>query len=284
MTLPTVSAATGSLALGQVPDVPQLVMPATAQSIVTAIVALVAVAALVVAAVLGKRHRTPLYVVVLLGGSLASINEPVADLLGGCMHPQRGGWQVFSIFDRPIPIWVVLAYGLFFGAVPLVVVALTRGRDPRKRFLAAIGVIFAANLLIEVPVIASGMYVYYGEQPFKVGVFPLYWLFINAAGVAGIAVVLMRFGPVFRGARLGWALLLPPASQIAAYLVGMPAFSLYNSSAATPWKWLGAVLTMLLGAAVLQALSRMVPDHASAPVGVVGGSTPAVSVVGVGGS
>ena len=253
-----------SFALAQVPAVPELVMPATAQMVVTTIVALVAVVAVAVAAVLGRRHRTPLYLVVLLGGALASLNEPIADLLGGCIHPQRGGWQVFSTFDRPIPVWVVLAYGLFFGAVPLVVVALTHGTNPRNRFLAAVGVIFAANLLIEVPVIASGMYAYYGEQPFKVGVFPLYWLFINAAGVAGVAVVLLRFGHLFHGARLGWALLLPPAAQIAAYLVGMPVFSMYNTDAATPWKWLAAVATMLLGAAVLRAQSRLVPDHRAA--------------------
>ena len=255
-----------SFALTQVPQVPELVMPATAQTVVTLIVALLVVVAVVTAAVLGRRRGTPLYLMVLLGGAVASFNEPIADLLGGCIHPQKGGWQVFSTFDRPIPAWVVLAYGLFFGAVPLVVVALTRGPNPRRRFLAAVGVIFAANLLIEVPVIAAGMYAYYGEQPFKVGVFPLYWLFINAAGVAGVAVVLLRFGGLFRGARLGWVLLLPPASQIAAYLVGMPAFSLYNSNAATPWKWLGAIATMLLGTAVLWALSQLVPGHQAAAV------------------
>lgn len=248
-----------SYALSQVPPIPPLVMPATAQAVVTAVVGLIAMAALVAAVVLGRRHRTPLYLVVLLGGALASIDEPVADLLGGCMHPQTGGWTAFSTFDRPIPVWVVLAYGLFFGAVPLILLALMRGGDARRRFVAGIGVIFAANLLIELPVIGAGMYVYYAEQPFKVFGFPLYWLFINSAGVATIAVVLVRLGHRFRGARLGWALLLPPAAQIAAYLVGMPAFSMYNTDADSPWKWLGAVATMLLGALVLRELSRLVP-------------------------
>jgi hypothetical protein len=255
-----------SYALGQVPPIPPLVMPATAQACATAIVALVGVLALVAAAVLGRRHRTPLYLVVLLGGALASFNEPVADLLGGCIHPQQGAWVAFSTFDRPIPVWVVIAYGLFFGAVPLVVVALMRGGNPRQRFLTAVGVIFAANLLIELPILAAGMYVYYGEQPFKfLGMFPLYWLFINSAGVATIAVVLLRVGSKLRGANLGWALLLPPAAQIGGYLVGMPAFSMFNTDAGSVWKWLGAVGTMLLGAAVLRALSRMVPDHAAGP-------------------
>jgi hypothetical protein len=277
------SLATMSFALGQVPEIPELVMPGTAQVVATTIVALLAVAALAAAAVVGRLHRTPLYLLALLGGAVASLDEPIADLLGGCIHPQTGGWQVFSIFDRPIPVWVVLAYGLYLGATPLVVVALTRGPNPRKRFLAAVGVIFASNLLIELPVLAAGIYAYYGVQPFKVGGFPLYWLFINGAGVAGAAVVLLRFGHLFRGARLGWVLLLPMAAQIAAYLVGMPAFSLYNSGAAAPWKWLGAVATMLLGTAVLWALAQLVPDHQAAPAVVTRESARAESVVGVAG-
>ena len=270
-----------SFTLTQVPQVPELVMPAAAQTVTTTVVALVAVAALAAAAVLGRRHGTPLYPLVLLGGAVASFNEPIADLLGGCIHPQKGGWQVFSTFDRPIPVWVVLAYGLYLGATPLIVVALTRGPNPRRRFQAAVGIIFASNLLIELPVLAAGVYAYYGEQPFEVGGLPLYWLFINGAGVAGVAVVLLRFGGLFRGARLGWVLLLPMATQIAAYLVGMPAFSLYNSSAATPWKWLGAIATMLLGTAVLWALSQLVAEHQAAAV-ESREPAPTESVVGVG--
>jgi hypothetical protein len=269
-----------SYALGQVPPIPPLVMPATAQAVATVIVAVVGAAALVGAAVLGRRHHTPLYLVVLLGGSLASLNEPVADLLGGCMHPQQGSWVAFSTFDRPIPVWVVIAYGLFFGAVPLAVVALMRGGNPRRRFVVAVGVIFAANLLIELPVLAAGMYIYYGEQPFRfLGLFPLYWLFINSAGVATIAVVLLRFGHLLKGANLGWALLLPPAAQILGYLVGMPAFSMFNTDADGVWKWAGALATMLLGAAVLRALSRMVPDRAASSPGLV--EVPAPRTAGV---
>jgi hypothetical protein len=273
-----------SYALGQVPPIPPLVMPASAQAVATIAVGLVTAASVVAAAVLGRRHRTPLYLVLLLGGALASLNEPVADLLGGCMHPRPGSWAAFSTFDRPIPWWVVFAYCLFFGAVPLLMVALMRGGNPRRRFLTGIGVIFAANLLIEVPVLAGGVYVYYGEQPFKfLGLFPLYWLFINSAGVATIAVVLLRAGHVFRGAGLGWALLLPPAAQILGYVVGMPAFSMYNTDAGAAWKWLGAAVTMLLGAAVLRALSRLVPDGA-AVARAADASVPAPRTAGVAGA
>jgi hypothetical protein len=248
---------------GQIPVVPDLAMPATAQAVATLSVALVALVAVAAAVGYGARHRTPLYGVVLLGGVLASLNEPVADLLGGCLHPQTGSWAVFTAYDRPIPAWAVIAYGLFFGAVPLLVFALMRGAaNPRSRLLQSVAVIFTANLLIEIPILAGGVYTYYGDQPFKVfGLFPLHWLFINGVGVATIAVVLHLFGERFTGPRVLWFLAIPATAQIAALSVSIPAFTLYNTNVPTPLKWVGSVATMLLGAAALRALARLVPDH-----------------------
>lgn len=253
-----------SFPAGQVPVVPDIVMPGTAQSVATVSVAVVALIAVAAAIRHGARHRTPLYLVVLIGGVIASFNEPIADLLGGCLHPQTGAWVVFTTFDRPIPAWAVIAYGLFFGAVPLLVFALMRSAaNPRARMLQSVAVIFTANLLIEIPILAGDVYVYYGEQPFKAfGLFPLHWLFINGVGVATIAVVLYRFGHRFTGAGVLWFLAIPGTAQVAAFSVALPAFSLYNTEAATEWKWLASVATMLLGAATLRALSKLVPDSA----------------------
>jgi hypothetical protein len=242
------------------PQPPLVEMPQGPQELVTAIVAVVAALALAGAVVLGIRRRTPMYVLVLLGGSIASVNEPIADVLGGIIHPQVGGWTVFTTYDRPISAWVVIAYGLFFGLVPLIVLELMRGPDPRSRLLRAVAVIFAANLLIELPVLAAGMYVYHGPQPFFVfDLFPLHWLLINAPGVAGIAVALHRLGTGARGARAVVYLALPTLGYASALSIGVPAFSLFNSDAAMPWKWVGAGLTALLGLLALRWLSRQVP-------------------------
>jgi len=253
---------------GQVPVVPDIVMPETAQTVATASVAVVALIAVAVAVRYGARHRTPLYLVVLLGGVIASFNEPIADLLGGCLHPQTGAWVVFTTFDRPIPAWAVIAYGLFFGAVPLLVYALMRrAANPRARMLQSVAVIFTANLLIEIPILSGDVYVYYGEQPFKAfGLFPLHWLFINGVGVATIAVVLHRVGHRFTGAGVLWFLAIPGTAQIAAFSVALPAFSLYNTEAASEWKWLASAATMLLGAATLHGLSKLVPTTSAGPV------------------
>lgn len=247
----------------QMPVVPQIVMPPTAQAVSTASVALVGLVALGAAIVFGWRQRTPLYVLVLLGGMIASINEPIVDLLGGCLHPQTGGWTVFSTFDRPIPVWAVIAYALFFGAVPLIVLALMRGgHDPRKRFLQSVAAIFGANLLIELPILQFGVYVYYGQQPFKAfGLFPLHWLFINGLAAALIAVVLYRWSAAFLGARLLALLIVPTAIQFGAAAVGIPVFSAYNSDFDGVWKWIASAATMAIGSIAIVAVSNLVPPH-----------------------
>lgn len=254
-----------SFPTGQIPVAPDLVMPVTAQTAATVGVGVVALVALAAAVRYGARHRTPLYVLVLLGGVIASLNEPIVDIMGGCLHPQTGSWVVFTTYDRPIPAWAVIAYGLYFGAVPLLVLALMRrAANPRTRLLQCVAVIFAANLLIEIPILAGEVYVYYGVQPFKLfGLFPLHWLFVNGVGVATIAVVLYRFGDRLTGAGVLWFLAIPATAQIAAVAVALPAFSLYNTDASTGWKWLASATTMLLGAATLHALSKLVPPGAT---------------------
>lgn len=253
------------LQAGQMPVPPDLVMPGTAETVATLGTAAVAVIAVGFAVGLGLRHRTPLYLLVLIGGVLACLNEPMLDVIGGCLHPQTGGWTVFTAYDRPIPLWAVIAYGLYFGAVPLVVLAFMRqAAGPRTRLLQCIGVIFAANLLIEIPILAGDVYVYYGEQPFKIfGLFPLHWLFINGVGAALIAVVLYLFGDRLTGMKQLYWLSIPPTAQVVALGISTPAFTLYNTEVSSFWKWVGSATTMVIGAAALRAIAQMVPVRAT---------------------
>ena len=101
-------------------------------------------------------------------GPLAGKLPDKVSVFPGCLHPPTGAWVVFTTFDRPIPAWAVIAYGLFFGAVPLLVYALMRGAaNPRTRLLQSVAVISTANLLIEIPSLSGDVYVHYGDQPVK---------------------------------------------------------------------------------------------------------------------
>lgn len=245
----------------QIPPVPYEVMPATAQVVVTAIIGVVSLTALAGVVVATRRTRSPLWLAVLTGGVLASFNEPIVDIMGGCLHYQGGQWRVFETFDRPMPVWLMLAYLVLFGAAPIAVQLVLNGPSPRRRFWRAVAVIGMVDLLIEVPVLASGIYVYYGQQPFKFLGFPLYWESMNTVAVAGLAVVLYRCrSALSRGTGLLAALALPGTAQWAAYAAtGIPVFSVYNTDLDVVWKWVGGAVTISLGILTLRALSKLVP-------------------------
>jgi hypothetical protein len=237
-------------------------MPNAPQLIVTITLAVIVILALVAAIRYGVRHRTAQYVVLLCGGALAAVNEPFDDVLGGVIHPQAGGWTAFTLYDRPIPIWVVLAYSLYFGAVPLLVSMMLRTADqPRRRFWQLIPLSFAANLLIEIPIMKSHMYTYYGTQPFTVlGVFPVQWLVINGAGAVAIVVALHRFGDRLQGTCSLWLAVVPlAAAETAAVVVGGPFFSVFSTAADDSWKRVASAITIIVGVTTLHLISKALP-------------------------
>jgi hypothetical protein len=243
----------------QIPPTPVAEMPRTAQAVVTTILGVLAVVVVAAALVEFRRTRSPLYPAVLLGGLLAAFNEPIVDILGGCLHHQVGQWTAFTTFDRPMPVWLCLAYLLYFGTAPLVIRRMLDGAAPRAAFQRAIGGLLVANLVLELPILQAGLYDYYGEQPFKIFGFAPHWLVINALGVGFTVVALYRW-PALSGR--GWpaALVIPAAGQLAAVgAAALPAFSAYNSDVSTAWKWVASAATIVLGVLLIRGLSLLLP-------------------------
>ena len=216
-------------------------------------------------------RRSAVLLACCVGGLGCNIIEPFWDQLGHLWFNvgNNTAWTVFEHQNVPVhyPWWAVALY-IQFGGFECFAFYLMFSRGARPRtFWMFCGWQAVCNLLIEIPLIQADVYQYYGEQPFKAfGLFPLHWLFINGVGVATIAVVLHRVGHRFTGAGVLWFLAIPGTAQIAAFSVALPAFSLYNTEAASEWKWLASAATMLLGAATLHGLSKLVPTTSAGPV------------------
>src|SRR5581483_8359306 len=122
----------------QIPPVPVGTMPATAQLVVTAVLAVLAAGAVGFAVSESRRTGSPLPPAILVGGALAAFNEPIVDVLGGCVHHQIGQWTAFTTFDRPMPVWLCLAYVLYFGTGPLAILRAMSRLGPRSGFSLAV--------------------------------------------------------------------------------------------------------------------------------------------------
>ena len=229
--------------------------PATAQTVITAVLAVV-LAGFVVAAVIDWRKTgRPLFLLMLAGGFVCCFNEATVDVLGHCFFP-NDGWMVYTYFGRGVPLWVVLAYVIFFGGLPyLMSMAFKRGATRRTMWIA-IGIFGVLNTVLELPMLSSGLYIYYGDQPFSVGGFPLSWLVINSLGALFGAVVITRLDWALTGPRQLLVILVPFATYLSSWVLAMPHFAITNTGASTGVRMAFAALSIVLGLLASDVLIR----------------------------
>jgi hypothetical protein len=230
--------------------------PATPQTIITVVLA-VAVAGFVVAALVSwRRTKRPIFLLLLAGGYICSFNEPLIDFLCHCFFP-ADGWVGHTVFNRSIPIWVILAYVVFYGGLTYALSAAFRSGVTRRALWTSIGIWAALNLAMEIPLLQSNLYVYYGDQPFMVGGFPLSQLVFNAFGSLLGAVAVTRYSWFFTGVRQLLLLVVPFVTFMSSWAVGMPLFLILGTDAPHGVRMLAAAVSAALGLIGIDTLIRI---------------------------
>lgn len=238
-----------------------MVMPATPQLVFTLTWAVLALgfAAYSVYRVVSRRDF--LLAILLCGGALTYVNEPLMDLLGVLWHPRIGQWIAVDTFVAA-PLWGVFVYMVFFGAAPyLLLCGLRRGMTGAQIWMS-IGAVLVLDLTVEIPALHMGMYVYYGDPAMQIAGFPLYWFAINIGGPLETAAVLFAYPHLRRGRALLSVLLFPVLLDAASSVsTGLPAFSTLWAQASMPVKYLGALVTIALGYATVRLTLSFIARH-----------------------
>jgi hypothetical protein len=203
------------------------------------------------------RHRDGLLLALLGGGAICYFAEPMVDVLGLLWHPVIGQWVAIDTF-RAAPWWGVFVYSICFGGLPYLMWADFRAHGlTRRRAWTWIGLFWVVDLAVEVPILASGLYDYYGEPPMEAFGLPLYWLFMNIAGPLETAVLLLAFPMLTRGRWLLGLLAVPVSLDVTgSVLTGWPVFSALHAQASMPVKYLCALITVAIGVITLEATIR----------------------------
>jgi len=225
------------------------------------LVLLVVLAVLVATAVLFaaravRRENNWLPLLLIAGGSLAIVWEPVVDILGACWHPAIGQWTLFTAFDRPMPVWLGLAYPWYFGAqTALIWYALSRGKLRPVMLWPWWVAMIVSDIVLETVGLHFDGWIYYGQQPLVFLKFPLWWAATNSVGVLLAAVVTWKIEAYLRGPRTLLALLIPIATYAAANgAVAVPAFVAINAPVSPLVTQLCGVLCFVLSAVVVNLL------------------------------
>jgi hypothetical protein len=230
--------------------------PATPQTIITVVLALVVAGFVIAALVSWSRTKQPTFLLLLVGGYICSFNEPLIDFLCHCFFP-ADGWIGHTVFNRSIPVWVILAYMVFYGGLTYVLSAAFKSGVTRRTLWISIGIWGALNLAMEIPLLQSNLYVYYGDQPFMVGGFPLSQLVFNAFGSLLGAAAITRLSWFFTGARRLLLLAVPFVTFMSSWAVGMPLFLVLGTDAPHGVRMLAAAVSASLGLFGIDMLIRI---------------------------
>ncbi len=229
-------------------------MPQAAQLVATVAMAVLVAGFTVYAVREIVRSRSITLALLLVGGAISYFNEPIDDVLGLVWHPVVGQWTAVDTFAR-VPLWGLGIYIVFFGGMPYVILQSLRRGVTRRQLWGWVGVLAVVDVAVELPVLASGIYRYYGDAPMQIGGFPVYWIVINAVGPLALAVLLLATGETFSGWRALYLLFVPMMCDAAGSVaVGWPIFSALNAYASAPVRWLAAALTIAIGLATLDLL------------------------------
>ena len=191
----------------QIPAAPVgMVMP-PANGVIAVICFVLLAAFTVWAANEARRTRSPVPLLILLGGTLTALVEPLLDHVGAIWYPQYGASPVMRAFNISLPVWAIAAYGLYVGALStLVYRRMIAGMTPQQLW-SAYFLIWVFNIGLELPGLNLNIYRYYGDPPFNLFGFPLCWAITNVTIPLLVAAVLTGYQELFVGVR---ALLIVP--------------------------------------------------------------------------
>jgi hypothetical protein len=166
-------------------------------------------------------------------------------------------------------MWGLPTYIIFFGGIPwLLLRELRRHRFTLRAFWIGVGLTFAADLAIELPLLQTNLYSYWGHgtPPFTVARFPLYWLLINTTGPIFCAAILFCVPGYFAGWRRLLLILVPVVADASCSIaVGLPVYTtLHAPHVSVVVRWAGAALSIVIGLVILDALSRWIQAHTDA--------------------
>lgn len=219
------------------------------------------------------RRRSALPILLLVGGAVTSLQEPMLDVLGLVWWPENLPGPAFTIFDRPMPYLVPIGYTFYVAGGAYVVYRLIAGgTSARKLFKVALA-LEAADIFFEMPWLSLGVYEYYGSQPFEVFEFPLWWAPVNGTAPFLAGLVLYVLLPRLEGWRIALAAAVPPLCWAGVYgASAWPTFAALNADVPEVVEWVAATVTMVIATAITWLIAQA---SASPLVRRLGAGTPA---------
>jgi hypothetical protein len=201
-------------------------------------------------------RRDPLLLVCVAGGLLMGILEPMLDYLGLLWFADDNVAIANTLFERHIPLYVILGYAFFFGAQAYIIYRGILAGRPTTFFVGCVAASWVFDAALQITGAQLDLYSYYGNQPYLIGGAPAWWFSIDACFDLFAALAFF----VLRHRMRGWGVLLvvPLLPCIYAGLngaLGWPVFTALNTNYDTAANGNGSDLAVWAGGTVTIALA-----------------------------
>jgi hypothetical protein len=189
------------------------VMPQQAQDICFAVFFGGAMLLVVWGLYLAISRRSWLPVILLAAAQCSFLLEGPADVMSNALYPPIGQNVAHVVMGHTIPWFVVPVYIWYVGFLPLIMYdAFVKQTVPYAAWgKIAFGTFVGVAAVEQIPVY-FGLWMYYGVQPLKIGLMPLWLIAANVACVVIPTVLIYRMIPAFTGWKQLLFIPLVPAS------------------------------------------------------------------------
>jgi len=242
-----------------VPDIASTTMPAAAQLLFTVVTGVPMLIVLGVAIDHVRRGKGPLLLFCFIGGALAALFEPVADVLTCLYFPAIGQHTAFTALDRPIPWALVFAYPWFVGGQGYLAYRIFAKGVPAVRIWQLWGLFAVCNVLVETPGVLTGFHTYYGNQPLDFWGFPLWQAAVQSImPMAAGALIFALQGKLGDGWKLAAIIpLVPMADGMVNAGLALPIWLTLGSDTSIFIDYLGAAATIGMAAYAIWLLTAL---------------------------
>jgi hypothetical protein len=205
-----------------------------------------------------RQTRSLVPVLIMIGAAVASLQECAFDVMVLVNWAEHGHTPLYRIFDRSVPIWMVLAYPWFIGGQGYWIYKKLKQGMTAKQLWTLYFFAWIANMFLEIPALQLGnIYTYYGNQPFQILGFPLWMAWSNSLMPILMGVVIYACDDILRGARsLLIVPLVPMAVGTAQITTGWPIWLGLNSGAGYGVTHAAALVTLGMSLIIVYLVSQ----------------------------
>ncbi|MDO3401762.1 hypothetical protein O6072_06550 [Mycolicibacterium neoaurum] len=185
----------------------------TGQLVATLLTFALAAIALVWVALLCRRERIHWPALVLIGGTLTCLMEPLFDHLYGLRFREQGQWNLYTTFGSHQPVWVPAAYMAFYGGATVVIARVVTNKPAMRTVWAMYVSVALMAIVAEVTYISVlRVYEYQDGQPFVILGYPIFLGFTNAMSALVSGLIVAGWLPAMRGRDQLYLVLLVPST------------------------------------------------------------------------